>query len=65
MTNVEKLAAMELTKAVRKAKKRRDSLTVLACMIPVVLWAMSPVVGAVALAAPVLVWRAINKTIIS
>lgn len=63
MTDQEKLASMELAKAVRKAKKRRDALTVFACMIPVILWAMHPVVGVVALAAPMLVWRTINKTI--
>lgn len=63
MTNVEKLAAIQLDKAVRKAKKRRDSLSVFACMVPVILFAMHPALGVVAALVPVIVWRTTNKIV--
>ena len=63
MTNVEKLAAIQLDKAIRKANKRRDSLSVLACMVPVILFAMHPALGVVAALVPVFVWRTTNKII--
>lgn len=64
MTTENKLAEAQLNKLNRKAKKRRDALTVFSAIIPVVFFGMHWSLGLGTLIIPFLVWKHLNKEIV-